>query len=111
METTGEVQTVAPASPAPQRPVSIWQRLKTFSLKKLFLVCLGVGAGLAVGLIATVATVVWFTSRPVPIREWPRLELEGVGLRAKLKTDWSDSVRYQFVVTPRSDELKTASDR
>ena len=53
---------------------------------------------------------VWITSRPIPAREWPRLEVEGAGVRAKLKTDWNDSVRYQLVVTPRSDDLKTAFD-
>jgi len=112
METPGEVQNVPPPATADmQRHVSIWQRLKSFSPKKVFLVCVGVGAGLAGGVVATVALVVWFTSRPIPIREWPRLDVEGAGLRAKLKTDWSDSVRYQFLVTPRSDELKPAFDR
>ena len=31
-------------------------------------------------------------------------------MKAKLKTDWNDSVRYQLVVTPRSDDLKAAFD-
>jgi hypothetical protein len=112
METPNEVQTVAPSvTGSARRLVSIWQGLRGFGLKKLFLACAGVGAGLAVGVTATTASLIWFTSRPIPIHEWPRLEVEGVGLRAKLKTDWSDSVRYQFVVTPRSDELKGAFDR
>jgi len=95
---------------ATQPRSSKWQRLKSFGLKKLFLVCIGIGAGLGIGIVAIVASVVWITSRPIPAREWPRLEVEGAGLRAKLKTDWNDSVRYQLVVTPRSDDLKTAFD-
>jgi hypothetical protein len=72
----------------PKQPrTSIWQRMKGFGLKKLFLVCLGVGAGLGIGIVATVASISWVTSRPIPAREWPQLEVEGAGLRAKLKTD------------------------
>lgn len=103
----GELETV---SLTKQPHASIWQRLRSFSLKKLFLSFLGVGAGLGVAIVATVASVVWITSRPIPARDWPRLEIEGAGLKAKLKTDWNDSVRYQLVVTPRADDLKTAFD-
>jgi hypothetical protein len=103
MEEPGESVSLSPPP-----PFSRWQRLKGLGFKKLFLVCVGIGAGLGIGIIATVASVVWITSRPIPAREWP--EVEGAGLRAKLKTDWNDSVRYQLVVTPRSSDLKTAFD-
>ncbi len=103
----GEVEAVS----LPKQPhASIWQRLRSFSLKKLFLVCLGIGAGLGFGIVATVASISWVTSRPMPAREWPPLEGESAGLTAKLKTDWNDSVRYQLVVTPRSSDLKNAFD-
>jgi len=111
METPGEVQGVPPPVAFNARShVSIWRRLKGLTLKKLFLVSLGIGVGLGVALVATFASITWFTSRPIPAREWPRLEVEAAGLRVKLKTDWNDSVRYQLVITPRSDNLKTAFD-
>lgn len=109
MEEPGEVQSVAPHATTNVRPrLSFWQRLRGFGLKRLFLICVGVGAGLGIGVVATVASVLWLTSRPIPARDWPRLEVEGAGLKAKLKTDWNDSVRYQLVITPRSDDLKAA---
>lgn len=46
--------------------------------------------------------------RPIPARDWPRLEVEGAGLQAELRTDGNHSVRYQLVVTPRSNNLKPA---
>jgi hypothetical protein len=111
MEDRNDVQ-IAPVSTANAHPrVSRWQRFKGFGLRKLFLVCVGIGAGLGIGIVATVASVSWLTSRPIPAREWPRLEVQGVGLRAKLKTDWNDDVRYQLMVAPRSDDLKAAFDR
>ncbi len=111
MEESGEVQSVSQSATSNVQPrLSIWLRLKSFGLKKLFLICLGIGAGLGIGGGATVASVIWLTSRPMPARDWPRLEIEGVGLRAKLRTDWNDSVRYQLVVRPRSDDLKAAFD-
>jgi hypothetical protein len=109
VEEPSEVQSVVPpVATNVQHRLSIWQKLKDISFKRLFLICVGVGTGLGIGVVATVASVVWLTSRPIPVRDWPRLEVEGAGLRAKLKTDWNDSVRYQLVVTPRSDDLKAA---
>jgi hypothetical protein len=111
MDEPNDVHSVSPpvATHAQSRP-SIWQRLKGFGLRRLLLVCVGVGIGLGVGVVATVSLVVWLASRPMPSREWPLLEIEGAGLRAKLKTDWNDSLRYQLVVTPRSNDLKAAFD-
>lgn len=103
-----DVQTAS--SPAPPRH-SIWQRIRTFGFKRLFLVCVGVGVGMVVGLAGIAYSIVWLTSRPIAAREWPRLEVEGAGLRANLKTDWNDSARYQLKVTPRSDDLKVAFDK
>src|ERR1700692_4288564 len=77
-------------------------------LKRLFLISVGGGSGLGVGIVAIVAIVVWFNSRPIPQHDWTRVAIEGAGLQAKLKTDWDGSVRYQLVVTPRSDDLKSA---
>lgn len=111
METPGELQGNSPLIADNARPhVSIWQKLRHLSLKKLFLAFVGTGVGLGVVLVATFSTIAWFTSRPIPARDWPRLEIEGAGLKAKLRTDWNDAVRYQLVVTPRSDDLKTAFD-
>lgn len=92
----------------------MWQRLGGFGLKKLFLVCVGIGAGLGIGIVATIASVIafdaWLTSRPIPARDWPHLEVEGAGLKAKLRTDWHNFVRYQLVVTPRTHDLEVAFD-
>jgi len=111
MEEPGEVQRVpTPVPTNVQARLSIWQRLKGFGIKKLFLMCVGIGAGLGIGVVATVASFAWLTSRPIPARDWPLLEVEGAGLKAKPKTDWNESVRYQLVVTPRSDDLKAAFD-
>jgi hypothetical protein len=107
----GEVQSVAPHGTAKVQPrLSFWARLRDFGLKKLFLICVGIGIGLGLGIVGTVASVVWLTSRPIPTHDWPRLEVEGAGLKAKLKTDWNDSVRYQLVITPRNDDVKAAFD-
>ena len=106
-----DVAQIDPTSATDAQPrLSRWQRLKNLGLKKLFLVCVGIGAGLGIGVVATFASVVWLTSRPIPARDWPRLEVEGAGLKATLKTDWNDDVRYQLVVTPRSDDLQAAFD-
>jgi hypothetical protein len=111
MEEGGEIQSVLPPVATNVQPrLSSWQRLKGFGIKKLFFICMGIGLGLGIGIVATVASVLWLTSRPVPARDWPRLEVEGAGLKAKLKTDWNEAVRYQLVVTPRSDDLKAAFD-
>lgn len=111
METPAEVEGgPTPAGPDAQPHISIMRRLRSLSLKKLFLAFVGIGAGLGVALVAAFSLVAWSTSRPLPARDWPRLEIEGAGLKAKLKTDWNDSVRYQLVVTPRSDDLKAIFD-
>jgi hypothetical protein len=89
---------------------SVWQRLKAFGLRRLFLACLGIGAGIGVGAVTVAFCVAWLTSRPIPLRDWPSLEIESAGLKAKLKTDWNESVRYQLVVRPRSDDLKASFD-
>jgi len=99
-----------PVAASGQPHVSIMRRLKSLSLKKLFLAFVGIGAGFGVALVATFGSIAWFTSRPIPARDWPRLDVEGAGLKAKLRTDWNDSVRYQLVVTPRSDDLKALFD-
>ena len=99
-----------PVAASGQPHVSIMRRLKSLSLKKLFLAFVGIGAGFGVALVATFGSIAWFASRPIPARDWPRLNVEGAGLKAKLRTDWNDSVRYQLVVTPRSDDLKAVFD-
>lgn len=111
MEEPGEAQSVpVPVTTNVQPHLSIWLRLKGFGLKKIFLICVGIGTGLGIGVVVTVASVVWLTSRSIPARDWPPLEVQGAGLRAKLRTDWNDSVRYQLVVTPRSSDLEAAFD-
>ena len=70
------------------------ERSKRPRLKRLFLISAGVGLGLAVGIVATVAAIAWFNSRPIPTHDWTQLEIKGAGLRAKLKTDWDGAVRY-----------------
>jgi hypothetical protein len=111
MEEPREVKSVSlPATANVRAHISIWQRLRGLGLRRLFLICVGIGVGLGLAGVAKIAPIAWLTSRPIPAREWPPLELEGAGIRAKLKTDWNDFVRYQLVVTPRSDNLKTAFD-
>ena len=60
MEEPGEDRIVPP--PTDVICVSIWQRLKRLGLKKLLLICVGIGAGLGIGVIATIASVVWLTA-------------------------------------------------
>lgn len=88
----------------------VWRKVKGLQLKKLLIVCVGIGAGLGVGLVVGFASITWFTSRPIPPREWPHLTVDGASLKATLKTDWKDSVRYQLAIGPRSDKLKAAFD-
>lgn len=103
-----EVQ-LAAATTAQVR-LTLWQRLKNLGIKKLILICLGIGTGLGIGVVATVACIMWLSSREIPARDWSELDIASIGVKAKLKTDWNDSVRYQLVVTPRSDDLKAAFD-
>ncbi len=103
-----EVQ-LAAATTAQVR-LTLWQRLKNLDIKKLILICLGIGTGLGIGIVATVACIMWLSSRQIPARDWSELDIASIGLKAKLKTDWNDSVRYQLVVTPRSDDLKAPFD-
>jgi hypothetical protein len=73
MQEPGDVRSVPQPTTANARSgPSIWQRLKAFGLKKLFLVCVGIGAGLGFGVVATVASVVWLTSRPIPAHDSAR---------------------------------------
>jgi len=113
-ERMDELGVPRPVTSEVQSRLSIGQRIKGFGLKRLLVACVGIGVGLGIGIIATVASIVWLTSRPtptpepIPARDWPQLDVEGAGLRAKLKTDWNDSVRLQLLVTPRSDDLRAA---
>jgi hypothetical protein len=118
MEEPGEVQIVPPPVTTDMRPrLSIWRSPKRFGLKRLFIVSLGIGVGLGI-VIAMITSVAWLTSRTAPapapettsVREWPRVELKGVGLKAKLKTDGNDS-RYQLVIAPMSDDAKAVFDK
>jgi hypothetical protein len=81
-----------------------------YSIKRLLLICVALGAGLGIAIVGTAVFVAWLTNRPIAPRDWQRLDIEAVGLKAKLKTDWADSVRYQFVIAPRSEDLKAAFD-
>jgi len=109
MEEPAEVQSGSPPETTRVHPLlSIWKRLRGFGLKRLFFVCVGIGAGMGIGAAATVASIAWLSSRPTPTRDWPRLDIEGMGLKAKLRTDWDNSVRYQLSVVPRSNDLKAA---
>jgi hypothetical protein len=110
MDTTDEVHGSSQPAILEGGRLSIWQKLKSSDLKRLFLVCIGVGAGMGIFALTAAVSINWVTSRPIPVREWPRLEMKGVGLKAKLKTDWNDTVRYQLLVTPLSDDLKGAFD-
>jgi hypothetical protein len=71
---------------------------------------MGVGAGVVLCVAAVSFSVDWLTSRPIPPRVWPKLEIKGPGLVAGLKTDWDDGVRYQLLVVPRSKDLGAAFD-
>jgi hypothetical protein len=108
---TREDQPISSPSVSPAAPrLTIWRRLKTYSAKRLLFVCISLGLGLGIGIVGTAVFVTWLMDRPIAPRDWPRLDIEAVGLKAKLKTDWEGSVRYQFVVAPRSEDLKAAFD-
>jgi hypothetical protein len=89
---------------------SLWQKIKRAGLNRLLVVCVGIGVGVSVGLVAIFVSFMWLTARPIPAREWPGIELDGAGLKANLKTDWNNSVRYQLVVKPLSEGLEGAFD-
>lgn len=80
-----EVQ-LAAATTAQVR-LTFWQRLKNLGIKKLILICLGVGTGLGIGVVATVACIMWLSSRSIPARNWSELDIASIGLKANLKTD------------------------
>lgn len=110
METPSKVPPISSTGTNARTHASIWRKLKELSLVRFFLACVGIGAGVGVGFVAIFALVTWFNSRPIPVHDWPRLTVDGPSLKAKLKTDWSDSVRYQLVITPQADNLKAAFD-
>ncbi len=71
--------------------------------KRLILIGASLGAGIAlVGMIAAVG-IRWYRSRPLPVHEWARLDINSYGLEARLKTEWrNDGLYYQFVLSPSS---------
>src|SRR5258707_10869209 len=109
-ETQRDVQAIPPP-PSPAVPrLSLLQRLKTYNLKKLLLVCTAIGVGLGVGIVGVVVSIAWYLSRPIAATEWDRLDIPALSLKARLKTDWNGQgrVRYQFWVKPRSQDLISA---
>lgn len=90
--------------------LSLWQRLKAYGLKKLLLVCSALGIGFGIGVVGAAVSVAWLESRPIAATEWKRLDIPSLSLKASLKTDYDDGVRYQFKVTPRSQDLIPAFD-
>lgn len=92
----------------PQTLTEIKHRLRNLGFRKGLFV--GVSAVYAVisFVVAIVALVRWFDTRPIHLRKWPTQEIEAAGIRAKLKTDWNGAVRYQFVVTPKTSDLTKA---
>lgn len=85
--------------------VPLWQRLKTYNLKKLLLVFVALGVGLGAGIVGIAVSVDWYQSRPIAATEWNRLDVPSLSLRASLKTDYDGLVRYQFKVRPRTQDL------
>jgi hypothetical protein len=69
------------------------------------LFALGLGIGLSI--VGVHALLNWYSHRAVPTKTWPAITLS-VGITAKLKTDWRDVTRYQFVVSPSNSELSKA---
>jgi hypothetical protein len=111
-EPHGQVQAVsAPSAPSAVRSrLSIWQRLRAYSFKKLVLICAMVAVGLGIGIVIAIASVAWYLAPPLPVTEWQKLDITALSLRATLKTDWDGSVRYQFKVTPHTQDLIPAFD-
>jgi hypothetical protein len=80
-----------------------WVQLipKSTARAALFFFAVGVGLGLTV--VVSNATISWYKNRPLPQKAWQEQKFDGVGLRAKLETDWGnsgDELRYKLLIGP-----------
>jgi hypothetical protein len=77
---------------------------KSTARAALFFFAVGVGIGLTV--VASNAAIAWYKNRPLPPlpqKAWQEQRFEGVGLRAKLETDWGnsgDEMKYKLFIRP-----------
>jgi hypothetical protein len=81
------------------------RRPRFTTLKRLFAACLALGIGIGIAIAGAIITVNWWSERPIQPTAWASLDLP-VGLVADLKTDWDSGARYQFRVSPATDEPK-----
>lgn len=80
-----------------------WVQLipKSAARAALFFFAVGVGLGLTV--VVSNATISWYKNRPLPQKAWQEQKFDGVGLKAKLETDWEnsgDELRYKLLIGP-----------
>jgi hypothetical protein len=83
-----------------------WVQLipKSTARAALFFCAVGVGLGLTVAF--SNAAISWYKDRPLPPlpqKVWQDSNFEGVGLRAKVETDWGnsgDELRYKLSIRP-----------
>lgn len=107
---------VPPLNPDDQSQVSppvhilVRQRIRALGLFRLGIFAVALGIGLTVGLTAVTYGVRWYLHRPIPPKTWPEMELQSVGIKMRLKTDWNQTLRYQFSVWPISPDLARAFD-
>ena len=95
---------------ASERLLAFWRNLKFIGWKRLVLLCFSLGTGIALCILGCAMVMTWYLNRPIAAREWPVIEIPAVGIKARLKTDWKDSARYQLRVTPLSAELAEPFD-
>jgi len=95
---------------ASERLLAFWRNLKFMGWKRLVLLCISLGAGIGLCIVGCAMAITWYLNRPIPAKQWPVIEIPAVGIKARLKTDWKDSARYQLRVVPFSAELAEPFD-
>ncbi len=83
--------------------VQRWIQLIPKSTARAALFFFAVGLGLGLAIVLSNAAISWHKNRPLPQKEWQERKFDGVGLRAKLETDWGnsgDELRYKLLIGP-----------
>ncbi len=89
---------------------AVWNWITTLSLWRLAVLVFCSFLGFRAGTIATRSLSDWYERRPIAAHKWPETDLDSAGMKVRLKTEWSDLLRYQFEAVPRSDDYAFAFD-